>query len=235
MPTCLFCGEHREKLCKAHILPESFFRAIKLGDEPLMSIPGSEKFPYTQTYAGRWDEEILCSSCDGGTLGKLDDYAARLFLQREFGVHWFQHSNSIHFRMKDVDVSRIKRFWISVLWRHAILTGECGEPEDFSVVLLYFGSPQVIVGMSPSTFGEGWFETYTCGWHVFIKGHKGRDQEPFRPLYLEHEVEPFVIVQDMDETSRFLDLIADFVLKDKAEANRAHADFRRHNLPKKRR
>ncbi len=85
--------------------------------------------------------------------------------------------------MKDVDVSRIKRFWISVLWRHAIsslpehedvalasddleamrqiiLNGECGASEDFSVVLLYFGSPQVIVGMSPSTFGDGWFETF---------------------------------------------------------------------------
>jgi len=250
MPTCRLCGEDKEKLCKAHILPEAFFRSIRLEDEPLMSIPGTERIPYSQTWTGRWDKEILCSACDGGVLGKLDDYAARIFIHRDFPVHWIQEGGTTHFRMKNVDVGKIKLFWISVLWRHAItslpehediqldpadlesirqmiLGGDCGTNTDFSVILLYFGTPQVIVGMSESGVGDGWFETFINGWHIFIKGHRLHEPHLLEPIFLKDEEEPLVIVRDINETPRFFDMIASFVMADKDESNQAYANYQR--------
>lgn len=250
MPVCRLCGCEKERLCKAHVLPEAFFRAIRLDGEPLMSIPGSEKYPYTQTWTGRWDAEILCSDCDGRILGKLDDYAARIFLQREFSVHWIQERETTSFRMKEVDVSRIKLFWVSVLWRHAItslpehqdiqlapddlevirqmiLREDCGTPHEFSVVMIYFGNPQVIVGMSESEFGAGWFETFINGWHVFMKGHRTEEPHFVEPLFLKAAEDPIVIVRDIDDVPGFWKMITKFVRADKAESNQAYANYQR--------
>jgi len=140
-----------------------------------MSIPGTERIPYGTTIIGRWDNKILCSECDQKILGRLDEYAAKIFLNLEFGKHWHQQPELTYFVMKDVDIGALKLFWVSVLWRHAIsenpenleiklpedyleairkmiLQGDPGTPDDFSVVLLYFGSPQVIMALSKREF-----------------------------------------------------------------------------------
>lgn len=250
MPRCRLCGEEKEKLCKAHILPEAFFRAIKLDGEPLLSIPGTEKHPYTQTHIGRWDDGILCASCDGEILGRLDGIAARVFLQQEFNVHWRQSPEGTHFRMKGVDAGQLKLFWVSVLWRHAIsglpehedvalsdehiermrqmiLRGAPGTADEYSVGMVFFGGPEVIMGLSKSMFGDGWFEIFVSGWHVFVKGGSQSSNPVFRPMFLDSGTDPLVVVKDMNDTPKLWKVLADFVQLDKNEANRAYANFLR--------
>jgi hypothetical protein len=250
MPTCQLCLQEKEKLCKAHLLPEAFYRFIRFDEDSLLSIPGNEKLPFTTTIVGRWDDQILCMECDQKILGKLDDYAAKVMLERKFSMHWCQRPELTYFSMRDVNVAAIKLFWISVLWRHAvskqsenqgiqlpeesietirgmILRGDPGTPEEFSVVLLYFGSPQVIMALSRAEGDDGWFDYYVCGWHVWIKGSRTETRTAFRTLFLDPQSETRVVVQNMDDTPKLFDIILSFVKVDEKEANRAYGEYQK--------
>ena len=250
VPRCRLCLEEKEKLCKAHLLPESFYRFIKFDEDRLIVIPGMERLPFTTTPIGRWDDQILCSECDQKLLGPLDEYAAKIFLELGFSKHWIEHPELTCFFMKDVDIPAIKLFWVSVLWRHAIsglpenseidlpeddletirqmiLRRDPGSPDDYSVALTYFGYPPVIMALSKSETDDGWSDYFVCGWHIWIKGARTPTRTEFRSLFLDPESDIKVIVRSLEESPRMTERIRKFVLTNKTDANRAYGEYRR--------
>ena len=76
---CKLCGEN-EKLIKAHIIPEGFFRPLRSGKmvpEIHSNIKGV--FP-KRSPIGIYDNTILCEKCDK-YLGVWDGYAQKLLIQ----------------------------------------------------------------------------------------------------------------------------------------------------------
>jgi hypothetical protein len=123
MPTCRFCGRS-EKLVKAHIIPEAFFRAIGGGrDVPLLiSNTSGQLFPKRQP-VGVYDSGILCDACER-KFDRVDAYGIKVLLQSfpETLAPLLRMGRLVGFKCSDVDQDLLKRFFIATLWRASVST-----------------------------------------------------------------------------------------------------------------
>lgn len=123
---CSLCGTH-QKLIKAHIIPESFFKELYNDEHYFDEVLNQEKLDKrTKRRKGLYDSEILCAKCDG-KLGKLyDDYGAKVFWgYRNLNIKIKDFHDIKDPRIKwrvvyNADVKRIKLFLLSILWRASI-------------------------------------------------------------------------------------------------------------------
>ena len=108
---CKGCGEDK-KLIKAHIIPEAFFMGLRFGnDEVPLIISGKSGEHPKRSPIGEYDKNILCHDCEG-VFQKLDDYGARVLLEKKFkhiphnvkGVTQF-------FRVENIDYLFLKKFF----------------------------------------------------------------------------------------------------------------------------
>jgi hypothetical protein len=118
---CRLCEVEKGKLCRAHLIPESFYRFMypdgKVDSKkPLLKI--LSEVPYSvKDNIGIYDESILCAKCDG-FLGQLDDYGKNVLLDRNPVLI---HNGEVEiFTIPNVDVAKLKLFFLSVLWRCSI-------------------------------------------------------------------------------------------------------------------
>lgn len=156
---CRFCG-HDKPLVKAHALPESFFRELRVGEDdspPLMlsSTPGARP---KRSPIGVYDKDILCADCET-VFGPYDTYGAEVLIQKkdELFRPIRQDLDTLAFFADGVDQHKLKLFVLSVLWRatlssqtfyqrmqlgphqeqlkQRLLAGACSDPDDYSVLL----------------------------------------------------------------------------------------------------
>lgn len=123
---CKLCMQTKP-LIEAHIIPKSFYA------ENTQLI--SDTIPYVKRRPiGTYDSNILCYQCDSLVLGKLDDFAKKILIDRK-GIIKETVSNPAfplqtlsYYRLEDkAGYDMLNRFFISVLWRASVST-----QDDFS-------------------------------------------------------------------------------------------------------
>jgi hypothetical protein len=119
--TCKYCGQEK-KLIDAHIIPEAFFRPLLNEKDPpqLMTNIGGI-FP-KRVRKGIYDKTILCRECEDN-FAPWDDYAQSLLLQRLKDTRALWHGGEIAgLAFPNYDYTKLKLFFISVLWRASVST-----------------------------------------------------------------------------------------------------------------
>lgn len=106
---CKLCGKNKE-LIEAHIVPQTFNLKNQLG---LYSSDTS----FQKRPKGSYDRNMLCSSCDGGALGELDDYAKGVLVDKNL----CRDGDIDFYTLDDINgYSKLYRFFLSVLWRASV-------------------------------------------------------------------------------------------------------------------
>jgi len=115
---CKFCGKEK-KLIGAHIIPRKFY--LNYESEHYQSIDPFEGKSKTQQ-AGAIDKNILCHKCDGNIIGEFDKEGYRVLLEEvpKHLVYRDIYQKIYHLRSTDFDYCKLRKFFISVLWRASI-------------------------------------------------------------------------------------------------------------------
>ncbi|MCD6670830.1 hypothetical protein LT068_17525 [Vibrio cholerae] len=193
---CKGCNENK-KLIKAHIIPESFFVSMKSGNKPLKVITNILGVYPKKSPIGIYDRNILCRECEN-RFQKIDDYAFRILIAEEDKqIPVYNDDVVVGYQLNNVDVSRLKLFFISILWRASISEqpffskinlGELedkaksliwnessGGADDFSFVLAKFDNvsgnvSKTIMDPHPEIwFGANCYRFYFYGYILYIK------------------------------------------------------------------
>lgn len=122
--SCQLCLQDK-KLIKAHIIPEHFYKGLydEKGQFIEVHVDKDKSEKTKKRFKGIWDNTILCGDCDNSILGKLDDYAAKIlwgYRNQELKFTDFQRPDEplVQWRTAyGIDTTRIKLFFLSMLWR----------------------------------------------------------------------------------------------------------------------
>ncbi|WP_444941078.1 hypothetical protein ACJJI3_00185 [Microbulbifer sp. ZKSA004] len=118
--TCKGCG-YDKKLIDAHIIPKFFYMELRADGNHLNVLhAGNERIG--RSFKGDYDNSILCKDCDG-VFEKYDDYAKKILINgfNLFRPIW-RGSELLGWELPPYDFSKIKLFFLSVLWRASIST-----------------------------------------------------------------------------------------------------------------
>lgn len=118
---CNFCKKEKI-LCKAHLVPESFFRFMypdgKVEGDSLLMLKEGAKYPKRRRI-GFYDDNILCKECDSFIGKTYDEYGKFVFLDKEpVPVRGVDSPQALVF--ENVDPVKLKLFILSILWRYSI-------------------------------------------------------------------------------------------------------------------
>lgn len=125
---CQLCGATKP-LCRAHIIPRRYWWRITQQDRKLWQFdPAKQEFAKKPHQTGPYDTGILCSACDTA-IGNYDEYSYKV-LPPEFdpkrveSVSWMPAQRapgwSNIYNVGQIDVTRFKKFLVSLTWRAAI-------------------------------------------------------------------------------------------------------------------
>jgi hypothetical protein len=117
MGICVFCGKP-QKLIKAHIIPEGFFRRLRKTDVSLKQFEGG-KYP-KRAYLGVYDQEILCAECEK-RFGDWDNYSQKILIEDTQSTPLLERQElSVGYNLGPYDYSKLKLFFISMVWRASV-------------------------------------------------------------------------------------------------------------------
>lgn len=119
---CRLCLD-ADTLVKAHVIPEAFFRLLRVDDEaPLIVTDKKNKFP-KKSPIGIYDKDILCNKCEP-KFDRVDHYGTKIFInQREKLFQSVSDGNkTAAFRAHGVDQKCLLQFLVATLWRASVST-----------------------------------------------------------------------------------------------------------------
>jgi hypothetical protein len=122
MNHCRYCGQP-EKLIKAHVIPEAFFRELDDGTGAPLLVSGSPGEFQKRVPIGVYDQTMLCAECEAN-FAATDSYAAGVFLN-DFDSHFQPVAYAgevIALLSSTADRMRLLHFLVSVLWRASVST-----------------------------------------------------------------------------------------------------------------
>jgi hypothetical protein len=120
MHLCRLCGRP-EKLVKAHIIPEAFFRPLRQEGKPPLLVSGTQgQFP-KRAPIGIYDETILCEACEA-RFAQLDHYGVEILQIRlnELFRPVLHLGETVAYQAEGIDQKRLLRFLIATLWRASV-------------------------------------------------------------------------------------------------------------------
>lgn len=233
---CALCGQDR-KLVEAHVIPRSFHRIDPTDRKPTRLVTNAAGRYTRKLPKGIYDPAIVCEECER-RFSPWDDYAAELFLQSWDTFQRIQRQKEdIGFSLPSYDYSRLKLFFLSVLWRagvsghemfekvtlgphaaklrEAILTGEPGDRQYYGVVLQAFDSTNLgFLNPHPERFfGVRFYRFYLSHIIAYIKVDSLPLPEPFTALALTPH-SPLVLVQKNFATSPERRIMRSLVIPD---------------------
>ncbi len=136
---CRFCN-NKKKLCKAHIIPETFYNIQNKSSYLGLSKNGTIDCIYSQN--GLKDPNILCPECDA-ILGNYDKYAAVILKNEIFKYPMILEKNNneqLYLLSKDsFNYVLLRKFFISLVWRASIsnlCSVSLGKYEDIALKIL---------------------------------------------------------------------------------------------------
>jgi len=120
---CRFC-QKSDKLVKAHVIPEAFFRELREvgGETPIIISSSGQEYP-KRAPIGVYDSTILCQECENH-FSICDDYAVKVLLN-EFDstfVPWSHEDRTVAYRSASVDQAMLSKFFVATLWRASVST-----------------------------------------------------------------------------------------------------------------
>jgi hypothetical protein len=119
---CRLCSQERT-LVRAHVIPEAFFRKVRVeGATPLL-ISGVEGQYNRSSPIGVYDGTILCPACEG-RFQQIDDYGIKVLLQ-DFDSFFrlvTPDQGANFYESDSVDQDRLLRFLVATLWRASVST-----------------------------------------------------------------------------------------------------------------
>ncbi len=117
------CLKNKDLLKESHIIPKSLYKLLA-GKNGLLVFLNSKR-PELK-YNSAYDKYILCADCDGGIIGKLDDYGAK-FLHAKFPnkstpqTRYVDGEKCLVFEDDpNYDYTKFKLFLLSILWRSSV-------------------------------------------------------------------------------------------------------------------
>jgi|SRR4028118_333852 hypothetical protein len=233
MATCRLCRQER-KLIKAHIIPRSLYAPLFEDGSPV-KVYSTEKGIYPKRAPqGIYDSKILCDECDH-RIGDWDNAAQRFLLTplKQYGDPaaieergWFEAS--------DFDYTRLKLFFISLLWRahitshpffakvelgpweriarKRIISEEPGTVEDFSTLLARYEHPLAMALRNPEYmrfYGLNYYRFRAASYVAIIKVDK-------RPI--DRDLLPFALAADRPIVVRLHDFLSSSEFKKNIES-----------------
>lgn len=144
MLKCRCCGPV-EKLIKAHVIPEAFFREHRDGDEVPLVISGSGEEIPKKSPIGVYDIEILCSTCEA-KMSATDSYGIDVLLKKfdQLFLPVVESGRTVGYEATGLDQDRLLHFLVAVLWRASVSTqnfykGVSLGPHEASAKQITFG------------------------------------------------------------------------------------------------
>lgn len=67
---CKLCNQNK-KLVKAHIIPERFFKSIKISEKPLQIYAAKAGTYPKRSHIGLYDPHILCYECEKNSINTM--------------------------------------------------------------------------------------------------------------------------------------------------------------------
>jgi hypothetical protein len=130
---CRLCKQEKILLSKSHLIPEFVFDGSGVYDAKhkinVYEIKdGDLKFSH-RISSGEYEGGLLCKSCDGDIIGKLETYAKNILYgddgrfkpHEKASSHIFQYPDGMRFlHVENVVYTKFKLFQLSVLWRASI-------------------------------------------------------------------------------------------------------------------
>jgi hypothetical protein len=196
---CKLCLKSK-KLIRAHVIPRSFWKPIRGMTDAVVIVEKTGKLKPHFSQSGIWDREILCSDCER-VFGPWDAHAQSLLLSKWNDANFWldKKGNFVAYELKNADYTRLKLFFISVLWRASvsgqpffsrvdlgpleasarnhILQGDAGDPDEFSVLLSGFGNIDLPFFVFEPYFNVGedginFCVLYLVGYKILLKVDK---------------------------------------------------------------
>lgn len=191
---CRGCNQNKSSI-RAHVIPESFFRDLRAGQNTLKLISNVDGVHPKRMPIGVYDEEMLCQECEY-KFQALDDYAAKLLIGNSEIEELRQNGSVIGYKIPQVDYGLLKRFVISLLWRASISKQDFyrkvdlgvlevlakkliweespGEKDDFSFVLAKFDGEgtlsKAMLDPHPERwYGRRYYRFYIGGFVLYVK------------------------------------------------------------------
>lgn len=203
---CRGCKIDR-KLIKAHIIPESFFRAARDESGQLNELSDKKtEFPKRRPI-GNYDKNILCRECED-KLSPADDYGQKILLNTE--STYKRYEGRSYYQINNIDGELFRRFLVSIIWRCSISKLDfyrhirLGPFEDEAKRVSFGESPKhahsysylitkikesptsrVIPNPSPIRYkGINYVQVFLTGYHVSVKVDS-REDNAILPIVLD--------------------------------------------------
>lgn len=119
---CRFCNREFRKLAKAHIIPRSFFKAVRSNSKYSILIQASKKEIKKEfKQAGIFDTSILCIECEA-RFKSFDDHGYRVFTNvfKKPSVYLDSSGNPCALLLPKVRYDLLKLFVLSLVWRASV-------------------------------------------------------------------------------------------------------------------
>jgi hypothetical protein len=234
--TCCYCRQDK-KLIKAHIIPEGFFRRLCEEQNPPMMLTNTAGEYPKKMPIGVYDKNILCDECEK-IFGVWDEYAQQLLTDESLhGEPILYGTQCIGWRVTEYDYTRLKLFFISLLWRASvskqdfyrkvnlgsfeekakelIVQKNPGTSEEFGVTLAKFDHPlsSAMLDPHPEKFSRvNYYRFYIASYVAYIKVDKRKAPEPLSDFLLK-EGQPLIIIGRDFRNSAELQLMHSIVKK----------------------
>jgi hypothetical protein len=199
---CRWCNTE-QRLIRAHIIPEGFFRAVGQGPQPLEVLSNTPGARPKRAPIGVYDTNILCGPCDN-IFSPWEQHAQEVLL-RDFSdeAAVYHEGRKIAWTINKFDYRILKLFFMSLAWRASVSThdfyqrvsvgpfeedlhsmiaaAEPGTSEKFAVILARFDEPAYTAMLDPHPDrydGINYLRFYLAGFVAYIKV----DQRPPQDL-----------------------------------------------------
>lgn len=233
---CKGCKQEK-RLVGAHIIPASFFRDLKAGEDHLKLISAESNGRAKRSRVGIYDKNILCRDCED-KFQRADSYAAEILIPRSGQTPITDGVHVAGYRLTGIDCELLKRFFVSVLWRasisrdeffgrvnlgpledlaRSVAWNEVPEDEDqFSYVLARFEGvgtlSKVILDPHPERFDKvRYYRFYLAGYVLYIKASSCPTPQAFTRL-IARDNEQIVISRGEIERSKEFSVMLNGVL-----------------------
>ncbi|MCB6183150.1 hypothetical protein LIN78_06300 [Leeia sp. TBRC 13508] len=122
---CRLCNT-AGKFSKSHIIPEAFWRELRIGNEAPILISSHENTYPKRRPIGVYDSSILCEKCES-TFNDLDSYGIDILLnKRHTYFEEISRKNTIEvgWHSSTIDNHKLLAFLVSILWRASVSSDE---------------------------------------------------------------------------------------------------------------
>jgi hypothetical protein len=226
---CKYCQQEK-KLIKAHVIPESFFRRLCVGESPPRLLTEKEGIYPKRASKGVYDPNILCIDCER-LFGDWDNYGQKFLTVDPIGEPKVVGSKIVGYEVPHLNYPDLKLFFVSLVWRASVSEHpfyerirlgpyeevakrliehrDPGDAEIFSVILARFDHPlgTAILDPHPEKINQVIFcRFYLAGYIAYIKVDKRPTPEPFNKLILRDGMPASIICRTL-ENSKELPLI----------------------------